>query len=115
MNNEFFDKIYQEYINKFDSSYENYSTLSQIVKINLILGISYPCIIIVFNEINQYTNTLIESYLENEDQYRNEEFEDTNDYFNEKNTLEKNLEKEFGKKYFVDLFKNDENNLNKNK
>ena len=115
MNNEFFEKIYQEYINKFDSSYENYSTLSQIVKINLILGISYPCIIIVFNEINQYTYTLIESYLENEDQYRNEEFEDTNDYFNEKNILEKNLEKEFEKKYFIDLFKNDENNLNKNK
>ena len=131
MNNEFFEKIYLEYINNLDSSNENYSyqkyinnfdslndnysNLSQIVKINLVLGISYPCIIIVFNEINQYIYTLIESYLENEDQYRKEQFEDTKDYFDEKNILEENIEKEFRKKYFADLFKSDENNLNKNK
>ena len=104
---------YQKYINNFDSLNDNYSNLSQIVKINLVLGISYPCIIIVFNEINQYIYTLIESYLENEDQYRKEQFEDTKDYFDEKNILEENIEKEFRKKYFADLFKSDDNNLNK--
>ena len=70
MNNKYFDKIYDDYFNTFDFTSQNYNVFSQMVKINFILGISYPFIISVFNEINIYTNTLIERYLENEDKYK---------------------------------------------
>ena len=49
------------------------------IKINFIFGISFPFIISVFNEINIYTNTLIERYLENEDKYRTEQFDNLED------------------------------------
>ena len=63
MKNEFFDKIYEDKINKFEYTLENYSSFSQNIKIDLFLGTSYPFIISIFNEINNYTNTLINDYL----------------------------------------------------
>ena len=68
MKNEFLNNIYEEYINKLDFSVENYASFSQMVKIDLILGISYPFIIPIFKEIDKYINSsLIENYLENKD------------------------------------------------
>ena len=115
MNNKYFDKIYDDYFNTFDFTSQNYNVFSQMVKINFILGISYPFIISVFNEINIYTNTLIERYLENEDKYRTEQFDNLEDYLKEKNTIENNLQKEFEKKYFMKILNDKENNLDKNK
>ena len=117
-NNNFFDKIYDELINKLDFSNENYTSFSQLVKIDLILGISYPFIIPILKEINIYLNSsLIENYLENEDNYRREVCEEFNNYLDEKNTLENNLTEEFKKKYFVKIFNGNELNsiqINKN-
>ncbi len=89
MKNEYFDKMYDDFINKFDFTSENYNVFSQVIKINFILGISYPFIISVFNEINIYTNTLIERYLENEDNYRSEQIENIEDYLKEKKIIVK--------------------------
>ena len=113
--NDFFDNIYEELINKLDLSYENYASFSQSVKIDLILGISYPFIIPILKEINNYLNSsLIQNYLENEDNYRIE-VEEINNYFDEKNTLENNLAKEFEKKYFGKIFNGNELNIDKQK
>ena len=114
--NDFFDNIYEELINKLDFSNENYASFSQSIKIDLILGISYPFIIPILKEINNYLNSsLIENYLENEDNYRLEVYEEINNYFDEKNTLENNLTKEFEKKYFAKIFNENELNLDKQK
>ena len=115
MKNEFFDKIYEDKINKFEYTLENYSSFSQNIKIDLFLGTSYPFIISIFNEINNYTNTLINDYLENENNLRNDDLDDIQEYFDEKERLEKNLLIEFEKEYFSKIFKNNESNSNKNK
>ena len=114
--NDFFDNIYEELINNLDFSNENYASFSQSAKIDLILGISYPFIIPILKEINNYLNlSLIENYLENEDDYRFDDSKEINNYFNEKNTLENNLTKEFEKKYFSKIFNGNELNLDKQK
>jgi len=111
--NENFKDIYQDYIDKFDNTFRGYSNFSQTVKIDLILGVSYPCIISIFNRINAYTNTLIGYYLENENKLRRNEYNQINDYLREKQFLENNLIIEFGKDYFETVFRNIEYNYEK--
>ena len=111
MKNEYFDKIIE---NNLDQKFQNYATFSQTIKINTLLGICYPFIISLFSEINNYTNTIIEDYFENEDKYRSEQFDDINEYFEIKNNLENNIKREFEKKYFVFLFDENSENLNLN-
>ena len=116
MKNEFLNNIYEEYINKLDFSVENYASFSQMVKIDLILGISYPFIIPIFKEIDKYINSsLIENYLENKDNWWSEKIGEIKNYFDEKNNIENNLKIEFEKKYFTKIFNENQLNLNKQK
>ena len=110
MKNEYINKIYKDKIEKFNLVIENYATFSKTIRINVIFGTSYPFIISEFVELNIYTNTLIEDYFENEDKYRSEQFDDIKEYFLNKKNIEDNLKKEIEKKYFDEIFKN--NNLN---
>ncbi|OUM67355.1 hypothetical protein PIROE2DRAFT_58828 [Piromyces sp. E2] len=106
MKNEFFDNIYNSFIDKFDTKFESYSVFSQTVKVNLILGVSYPCIISIFRKINNYTNSLIEKYLENDYKYRYEQFDDSKEYFDLKTDIENNLKIEFERQYFAKILNN---------
>ncbi|OUM66041.1 hypothetical protein PIROE2DRAFT_6839 [Piromyces sp. E2] len=64
MNNENIDMIYKLFINDFDTTYENYSVLSTMRKdINLYLGLSFPCIITLFEKINNCIYIKKEEYL----------------------------------------------------
>ena len=112
MNNEIFSKIYEKYINNFDMKSKNDASFSRNIKIKTILGLSYPFILTTFFEINNYTNTLVEDYYDNDYEYRNEEINEIETYFNNKNNLETNLEKEFKKKYFINIFENNNTDLN---
>jgi len=113
-NDELFDNIYQDFIDRFDSSFKKYSKFSQIVKIDLILGISYPCIISIFKKINIYTNTIIGVYLENENKIRRNRFKNIDEYSNNKSFLENNLIIEFEKYYFKKIFINLKYNYEEN-
>jgi len=116
MKNEIVDNIYEEYIIKsIDFSTQNYASFSETIKIDCIFGISYPFIITEFKKVNNYTKTLIKKYLENDNYYRFEQFEEQEDYFNEKNLIENNLLKEIEKFYFAKFLNNELNNLNKEK
>ena len=48
MRNDYFNKIYEKKINDLNTKEENFASFSQNIKINKILGISYPFIISVF-------------------------------------------------------------------
>ena len=109
MKNEIFDKIYEDYFSNNESSNENYTSFSQNIQIDLIIGLSYPYIISVFQEINNYTNLIIDEYLEINDDI------DDKDYSNNKNRLEKNIQKEFEKQYFAEIINNQNSNLKKMK
>ena len=114
MKNEFFDKIYEDKIKNLNIPWKIILLFSK-YKNRFSLGTSYPFIISIFNEINNYTNTLINDYLENENNLRNDDLDDIQEYFDEKERLEKNLLIEFEKEYFSKIFKNNESNSNKNK
>jgi len=109
MKNDFFQNIYNNIIDKFDTKFERFSVFSQTVKVELILGVSYPCVISVFSKINNYTNSLISKYLENEYKCRHEQFDDSSEYYDLKNNLENNLKIEFERQYFAKIFNNDNN------
>ncbi|ORX57745.1 hypothetical protein BCR36DRAFT_318513 [Piromyces finnis] len=109
MKNEFFNKIYENFIENFDIKFEKYSVFSHVVNVNLILGVSYPCIISVFKIINNYTNSLISKYLENENKYRFQQINELNEYFTEKTNLECNLKIEFERQYIEKIFDNNAN------
>ena len=59
-----FDKIYEDYFSNYESSNENYAFFLSKIQINLIICFSYPYIISVFQDFNNYTNIIIEEYLE---------------------------------------------------
>eukprot|EP00833_Pecoramyces_ruminatium_P004169 jgi/Orpsp1_1/1178201/evm.model.c7180000064404.1 len=65
-NNVYFECIYQNYINEFDTSFKKYSNISTRVKIDLYLGTSYPCIISIFKNIDKFIIANTKSYLNNE-------------------------------------------------
>ena len=115
MRNDYFNKIYEKKINDLNTKEENFASFSQNIKINKILGISYPFIISVFFEINNYTNTLIEKYLDNDDYFRNDyqPFK-IEEYIAKKNNFENNLIKEFEKQYFYNIFSENDNDKNIN-
>ena len=116
MKNEIVDNIYDDYIIKnIDLSTQNCASFSETIKIDCIFGISYPFIITEFKKVKIYTKTLIKEYLENDNSFRSDQFEEIEDYFNEKNRLENNLLKEIAKYYFSKFFNNELNNLNKEK
>ncbi|OUM66214.1 hypothetical protein PIROE2DRAFT_59532 [Piromyces sp. E2] len=99
------EKIYHQYIDNFDNVIQNHSGISN-KKFDLILGVSYPCIISVFTEIKIYINTITEEYLENDNRIRFSSVQkDINEYYNEKRLLEDNLTIEFDKKYFSPIIK----------
>ena len=112
MRNKYFNDIYEKKINALNNKIENFASFSQNIKIDKILGVSYPFISNVFFEINNYINTFLENYKENDNKYRYEEFDEKKEYFDIKNNHEINLKKEFEKKYFFELFNDDKNNLN---
>ena len=114
---DFFERIFEEYINKLDFSIKNYASFSQMVKIDYLFGLSYPFILQIFKEINCYMySSLIDIYLENDDKYRTEQFEENIIYyFKEKENLENNLKKEFEKKYFSKIINENELNLDNRK
>ena len=115
MKNEFIDTIYEECINELDFSIENHASFSQMIKIDRILGISFPSIILIFKEINYYIySSLIEKYLDNEDDFRSQQIE-FEEYFDKKNNLENNLKQKFEKYYLSKIFNNNQFNLNKQK
>jgi len=112
--NDLFEEIYNEYINTFDSIFGRFMSSSQIVKVDLILGISYPCIISLFNKINVYTNTLIEDYLENENILRREGSEEMiQNYIDKRIFLENNLIVEFTKKSYIEKILENSKNIDK--
>eukprot|EP00833_Pecoramyces_ruminatium_P015847 jgi/Orpsp1_1/1189879/evm.model.d7180000075169.1 len=107
IDNEYFDSIYQNYINDFDTSYKKYSNISTRVKIDIYLGTSYPCIIQVFKNIDECVISNSEKYLNNENEIRDNSYYEIDDYSSKKSILEKNVEIEFIKhinnKYFNNL------------
>ena len=106
-NEEIFKKIYEDFVERLESTSKINFILNEIVEIDLILGISYPFIITIFDEIITYSNTLLNDYLENEYNLRHEYIEDKNEYFDEKQRFEKNVEKEFEKTYLNKIFRDD--------
>ncbi|KAG4089111.1 hypothetical protein H8356DRAFT_1007620 [Neocallimastix lanati (nom. inval.)] len=107
LNCDYFDEIYEHYINEFNSSDEKmeYSYSLNNSKIDLYLGISYPYIITVFKNIKVYINELINDYIDNDNNVRSEIYSDNQEYFEKRNLLEENLKTEFEKHYIGDLFK----------
>eukprot|EP00833_Pecoramyces_ruminatium_P011660 jgi/Orpsp1_1/1185692/evm.model.c7180000094861.1 len=104
-NHKFFDSIYHKMIKSFDSTLTQHSVFSR-TKIDLILGVSYPFIIPILDNINKYINEkLCHDYLENENNFTIEEKEN---YVSEKILLENNLQTEFEKQYFTKIFNNKE-------
>ena len=107
MDIEIINNIFDKHFNNLKLDFGNNVSFSKTVKINSYFGISYPFIISNFNEINNYVNTILEDYKDNE--YQCDNFKE---YFSKKDMLENNIKKEFDKKYFSDIFKGNENNLN---
>ena len=113
-NDKYFLSIYQDCIDKFSPSNVKFNgLLSSVQKIDLLLGISYPCVISIFNKIKIYINEIIKDYRENEHNIRYGLAKEDYDYFYNKNLLENNLKVEFERYYIGEIFKN-ENNINLN-
>jgi len=114
MENKFFEKVYQDNIKelKEDSTLISQS-ISDRTDINLIFGITYPCIIPVFKEINKYINLKLKhDYFKNENSFT---LEDKENYVKEKDILEMNIKDVFDKQYFAEIFLKEEvfNNVEK--
>jgi len=110
---EFTEKIYQSEIENFDTNLRKNSALSR-ERIDLYLGISFPCIIQSYIEIHKYIkNKLIDDYFTNEN---HNYLKDKNIYDEEKENLEKNIINEFRKYKFSKIFQftnnDDDNYLN---
>ncbi|ORX42166.1 hypothetical protein BCR36DRAFT_465744, partial [Piromyces finnis] len=103
MKNKYFGKIYQENIKKLkEESTLTSQTISQVTNIDLILGISYPCIIPVFDKINKYiVENLKNDYFKNENLYITKS---EDDYKKEKYIFEMNIKRKFDEQYFADIF-----------
>jgi len=106
--NTFVDDIYNECISKFSDTITKYTAFNR-ARIDLFLGISYPLIIPIFKSLNNYTNTLINSYMENEYKLRQELIE-MEDYIKEKVNLENNLKIEFEREYFTNIINDNNDN-----
>ncbi|OUM60841.1 hypothetical protein PIROE2DRAFT_13322 [Piromyces sp. E2] len=111
-NHKFFDTIYQKIIQKFEPTLNQHSVFSR-TNIELIMGISYPFIIPVLENINKYIiNNLKNDYLKNENNFSPE---DKENYVNERKRLENNIQTEFEKQYFAKILCNKDENSEFNK
>ena len=110
INHPMFDKVYYDCISQFNNIIQQYSVLYHREKINILLGITYPCIIPEFSKINNYINTLINDYVETNDQYKKDQIT-MEEYIIKINNLENNLKIEFENYYFAILFQNDDDNM----
>ncbi|ORX43501.1 hypothetical protein BCR36DRAFT_303664, partial [Piromyces finnis] len=118
-----FDNIYETYINTSDLSISKFIKESGSEDIDLILGITFPCIITIFDEGFRFmkSNSLLKDYKKNENQFISKRIK-SREYHHTKRNIENTLkEKVFKHQYFNEIFENsiyngtEINNYQKNK
>eukprot|EP00833_Pecoramyces_ruminatium_P018715 jgi/Orpsp1_1/1192747/evm.model.d7180000095592.1 len=110
--NENFKDIYKDIFNNLSTTITELSVFSR-EKIDLILGLSIPCIISKFKEISMYIKrNLYKDYIDNEYKFNPDDKE--NIYLSNKEYYEENIQKEFkNNKFFIETI-NIFNSSNKN-
>jgi len=107
-----FDDIYKDNINMNDMTLSKFSNISDSEKVDLILGITYPCIINIFNEASNYIREydLLEDYNTNEYSLMNNKIK-LKEYYHNRNEIKERLkENVFENKYFHTIFQHNEFN-----